>query len=96
MQRGCEEVAKAIQKAIGGEIKTIDAVIGGWEHKLGGVRDIGGTIFKNPAGAGSAWFSHAVVVQGGRVYDGLTGPAGQPINEYKDRWQYKDAIKFGF
>ena len=63
---------------------------------MGGIRNIGGKKFINPAGQGSAWFEHHVVVKGGKVFDALTGPKGQAIKAYKARWQYSDALNWGF
>lgn len=32
----------------------------------------------------------------GRVYDGFTGRGGETIAEYKAKWDWPDAINFGF
>jgi hypothetical protein len=37
-----------------------------------------------------------VVVKDGMVYDALTGPTGMAISAYKQRWEYADALTFGF
>jgi hypothetical protein len=94
-QNGCEGVAKAIQKAIGGEIKTFQSPAGR-DGVLGGVKNSAGN-FVNPAGASrKGWYSHSVVVKDGRVYDAFTGPSGKTISEYKALWEYGDVINFGF
>lgn len=52
-------------------------------------------MFKNPAGSAAAGWTDHVVVKGGRVYDALTGPAGQTIADYKARWAGAAALFFG-
>jgi hypothetical protein len=94
-QSGCVDVAKSIQKAIGGEIKTFKSPAGP-NGVLGYVKNSAGK-FVNPAGTSArGWFSHTVVVKDGRVYDALTGSAGKTISEYKALWEYGDVINFGF
>jgi hypothetical protein len=79
-QSGCEGVAKAIQSEIGGAVQQITPAAGRF---LGQVRNAAGE-FVNPAGAKAlGWSDHYVVVQGGRVFDALTGPQGLGISEYK-------------
>ncbi len=91
---GCDSVAADIQRSIGGELGHISPPAGApW---LGGVRDHGGK-FVNPAGAsGTGWGHHTVVVKNNRVYDALTGPAGEAINTYKSRFQYASALNWSF
>jgi RHS repeat-associated protein len=91
-QSGCEAVAESIQKAIGGEIVTIRPLAG---ECLGPVRNAAGE-FVNPAGEAGGWAFHQFVVQGGQIFDALTGPLGQEIAEYQARWLYADAIAWGF
>jgi len=92
-QSGCQAVAEAIQSEIGGEVQHIVPTVGNY---LGPVRSAAGE-WVNPAGAKAAgWFDHYVVVNGGRVFDALTGPEGLAISEYKALYQYADAIQFGF
>jgi RHS repeat-associated protein len=80
---GCGEAAEQIQKYVGGDIKTI------FPKKpnpfLGPYR-----------GSGWRWPYHKVVVSGGRVYDAFTGSQGEPIDVYKSKWLFNDAIDFGF
>lgn len=91
---GCVEAAAEIQKQIGGKISVIKPRFG---RLLGGVREIDGGPFKNPAeNLREGWFNHNVVVKDGKVYDMLTGPAGQSISAYKARWEFADVIDFGF
>jgi hypothetical protein len=91
-QNGCEGVAQAIQKAFGGEIK----VITGPSKFLGSVRNSAGE-FVNPAGnLAPGWRNHHVVVKDGRVYDALTGPNGMDASAYKQLWEYRDVLNFGF
>jgi hypothetical protein len=42
------------------------------------------------------WAYHEVVVKDGRVFDLTTGHKGLSIDEYKQLWQYFDAIDSGF
>ena len=79
---GCEDVAKRIQGAIGGDIHRIAPRPGRF---LGPHR-----------GRPTEWAHHEVVVKDSRVYDALTGPDGLPIDEYKELWEYADDIDFGF
>jgi len=80
---GCDDVAKQIQKHIGGEVKTIVPSEPG--------------VFLGPyRGHDIMWGYHKVVVKDGRVYDAFTGHQGMAINDYKKLWQHADSIKFGF
>jgi RHS repeat-associated protein len=79
---GCDDVAKQIQKHIGGEIIEIVPAQGKF---LGAYR-----------GHDFGWYYHKVVVKGGHVYDAFTGHQGLPIIDYKKLWQFADSIKFGF
>lgn len=92
---GCEGVARQIQQAVGGDIRVIrprgDAPV------LGGVRNLGERSFRNPSGGiVRGWAEHHVVVRDGRVFDAFTGPEGEAIDVYKSRWEFPDAIHFGF
>lgn len=81
-ERGCEAIARQIQRHIGGDIVRItprDAPI------LGGFR-----------GKNWQWGYHEVVIKDGRVFDITTGHKGLPIDEYRKLWQYPDSIDFGF
>lgn len=46
-------------------------------------------------GTNPDWAHHDVVLKDGRVYDAFTGSDGLPLDEYKQLWQYPDAINFG-
>jgi RHS repeat-associated protein len=93
---GCQEVAAAIQGKIGGTVHEIKPKAGP-RAVLGRVKDPGGTEFKNPTGgAQTGWGNHYVVVKDGRAYDLLTGPKGEPLDAYKGRFEYSDAIHFGW
>ena len=90
--RDCEAAARAIQKAVGGEIK----VITGPGRFLGQVRNSAGQ-FVNPAGEKAlGWSVHHVVLKDGIVYDALTGPEGMVASAYKALWQDAAALNFGF
>jgi len=80
---GCEKCAENIQNEIGGDIVRIQPMPA--PPILGGYR-----------GANPGWAHHEVVVKDGMVFDSFTGSKGLPISEYKDLWQYPDAINFGF
>ena len=89
---GCESVAQAIQKAIGGEVKVITSP----GRYLGRMRNAAGELV-NPAGDKAlGWANHHVVVKGGMVYDAITGPNGMAASTYKQLWEYADALNFGF
>ena len=79
---GCEKFASNLQKKIGGVIYRIKPKFGNY---LGGYRD-----------AQPGWSHHDVVVKESKVYDAFTGGKGENISEYKKKWQYSDAIDFGF
>jgi hypothetical protein len=79
---GCDDVAKQIQKHIGGEVKRILPAEGQF---LGAYR-----------GHNPRWYFHEVVVKDGRIYDAFTGHQGLAINEYKKLWEFADKINFGF
>jgi RHS repeat-associated protein len=83
VRSGCEDIARQIQRHIGGTIHTITPKKG--MPSLGGFR-----------GQSPGWASHDVVVREGRVYDASTGHKGLPIDEYKLLWEYPDVIDFGF
>ena len=80
---GCEKCAQDIQSGIGGEIIRI--------KPMDGIPSLGGFKGSNPG-----WAHHEVVVKEGRVYDAFGPSEGLTIQEYKDQFQYSDAIDFGF
>ncbi|EDS6039378.1 hypothetical protein ZL39_002580 [Salmonella enterica subsp. enterica] len=45
-------------------------------------------------GTNPDWAHHDIVLKDGRVYDAFTGSDGLPLDEYKQLWQYPDAINF--
>ena len=79
---GCDSCARDIWRNIGGEIHAISPLEGSF---LGAHR-----------GINHGWSYHQVVVSNGRVYDAFTGSRGLTIRDYKNLWQYQDAISFGF
>ncbi|MBU6408492.1 MAG: transposase, partial [Alphaproteobacteria bacterium] len=81
-QTDCEQVAREIQRRVGGDIYRI--------QPSEGVR------LRQFRGQNTGWAYHDVVVRNGRVYDLTTGGRGLPAEEYKQLWQYRDAINFGF
>jgi hypothetical protein len=82
---GCEDVALDIRSTLGCYAEIYVVTPNPPNPQLGPYRDVG-----------QGWDEHHVVVKNGRVYDGF-GPAdGLPIDEYKDLWEYKDDINFGF
>ncbi len=80
---GCEEAAKKIHKAIGGDIMTISSPIPG--TNLGGV-NVSGTLV--------TWFNHQAVKKGNMIYDEITGPAGMLFEDYKKLFQHGDELLF--
>jgi RHS repeat-associated protein len=86
---GCERVAAEIQSKIGGETKTVTNKF----NPPGG---------KNPFWLGkyrdqdTLWKEHTVVVRDGRVYDAFTDRYGEPIDQWKNRWDDPDMLNFGF
>jgi RHS repeat-associated protein len=85
---GCEDVATSIHDAIGGEVKR-------FAHKEIPGFARGATL--GPRGKqDTEWYFHEVVVKDGKVYDAMTGPEGQPIDDYKKEWEYRNDIDFGF
>ena len=80
---GCEDFALWVQKKIGGDIARIRP-------------DFGAPSLGKYRGTNPGWAYHDVVVKDGRVYDAFTGSDGLPLQEYKELWQYPDAINFGF
>ncbi|MFD0402308.1 polymorphic toxin-type HINT domain-containing protein [Kitasatospora sp. NPDC127121] len=86
---GCEDVAKQIQKKLGG----------GQIYRLSNVMNPPGK--DNLYGIGpymeteQGWFTHDVVVRDGRVYDGFSGRTGVPMDEFNARWGYgHDILKW--
>lgn len=83
----CDDVAAAIQAAIGGEIKTFTPPFGAPLFPAGAYR----------LGTNTPWYYHTVVVKDGRVYDEFTPAGGLPIDEWKQLWgDLADDIDFGF
>ncbi|WP_344449826.1 Hint domain-containing protein [Actinocorallia aurantiaca] len=78
---GCEDVARTIQRVIGGERMRITDRYGA--PTLGKYR-----------GQDSFWGHHDVVVKDGRVYDAWTGPEGEPMDVYRSRFEYGDDLVF--
>jgi hypothetical protein len=82
---GCDEFAEALQKRIGGEIKTFkpsDSTL--WEA---------GTYFPNNV---EVWYHHTVVVRNGQVFDQFF-PKGISIVDWKRMWGNAGKnIDFGF
>jgi len=78
---GCEETAVDIQKTIGGDRYRITDQYNA--PSLGKYR-----------GQDTYWDHHDVVVLDGRVYDDWTGPEGQPMDEYRNEFQYGDDLNF--
>ena len=84
---GCDEFASQFARANGGEVFTI--------KPPSGLR-----VFADDAyalGPGEPWFHHTVVVKNGLVFDQFTGPAGMPIDVWKQQWgDLAEEIHFGF
>ncbi|MFC9690939.1 LamG-like jellyroll fold domain-containing protein [Kribbella sp. NPDC056951] len=81
---GCEEVARDIQRRIGGDIHRIESPIGP-KGTLGRYRD-----------EWTQWRHHDVVVRNGRVYDGFSDRRGVPIDKYKQLWKDLESGEFPF
>jgi hypothetical protein len=79
----CPEDSMRIHTVLGGETRNIRPPIG--LSALGGYR-----------GYDARWGQHLVVVKDGRVYDPWTGRYGEPVTVYKARWEWGDALVFGF
>jgi len=84
-QDNCTQCAQEIQGIMGGERAMI-------RPNAPGAKVLGPSA-NNPGGD---WAYHDVVVSGGRVYDGFTGPNGLPFDQFKAQFDYPDAIDFGF
>ncbi len=85
---GCEKVARAIQKRIGGRIGRIEPN-----------REMPQAVQLTVDGVSPGWGHHEVVIKNGRVYDLLTGPEGQAIDVYKARFldrYHPPAVLFSF
>ncbi|WP_329404853.1 polymorphic toxin-type HINT domain-containing protein [Streptomyces melanogenes] len=78
---GCEKVADHIQSVIGGDIMRITDRYGA--PHLGKYR-----------GIVSGWNYHDVVVKEGRVFDATTGRRGEPIDQYRENFEYGDDLIF--
>ena len=87
VHNGCNEFARALQKKIGGEIKTFaprrrGTVIPADAYKLG---------------PNEPWAYHTVVEKDGKVFDEFTPAGGMPIGEWKQQWgDFADELDFGF
>ncbi|WP_437814639.1 RHS repeat domain-containing protein [Sorangium sp. So ce1078] len=81
-ERGCESIARQIQKQIGGDVVRITPKD---TPGLGAFR-----------GKNWGWSHHEVVVKDGRVYDLTTGHEGMTIPEYKMLWEFSNDVNFGF
>jgi RHS repeat-associated protein len=81
-ERGCEAVARDIQKLIGGDVVRITPK----ETRLL-------PEFRNHSWG---WFHHEVVLRDGLVYDATTGGAGLSTSGYKALWQFPEEVSFGF
>lgn len=86
---GCEDVAKDIQKRLGG----------GQIYRLSNAENPPGK--DNFYGLGpymdkeQGWYTHDVVVYDGRVYDGFTDRMGVSMEEFESRWGYgADILKW--
>ena len=80
---GCEDVARQIQKLIGGDVIRLMPQAG--IPMLGAYR-----------GHFPFWFYHEVVLKNGRVYDLFTGFKGLTVSEFKQLWSSARWIEFGF
>lgn len=78
----CEACADAIQDEIGGDIYRIEDGSGA------------PTLGKSRHDPDAKWFYHFTVLNQGRAYDGFTGRAGMPFNDYRAQWEYGDYLKF--
>ncbi|MGX4733668.1 RHS repeat-associated core domain-containing protein [Kitasatospora griseola] len=83
---GCEDVAKKIQKKLGG----------GQIYRLSNIMNPPGNDNKFGLGpymeTSQDWFTHDVVVRDGRVYDGFSGRNGASMDEFNARWGYGHEI----
>ncbi|MFB8177369.1 hypothetical protein ACFC8N_15125 [Streptomyces sp. NPDC055966] len=78
---GCEQVAESIQQSIGGNRMRVTDRYGA--PTLGKYRE-----------QDSFWGHHDVVVKDGRVYDAWTGSEGEPLDEYRGKFEYGDDLVF--
>jgi RHS repeat-associated protein len=78
---GCEDVAQDIQSRIGGQIYQAKPPTGA--SNLGPYR-----------GQDSFWGHHEFVVKDGYAYDAWTGPQGEPLQTYMERFEWWDVIDF--
>ena len=74
-------VAEGIQSRIGGQIYEAKPPTGA--SNLGPYR-----------GQDSFWAKHEFVVKDGYAYDSWTGPQGEPLQTYMERFEYWDVIDF--
>ena len=88
----CEENAQRLHRASGGAVHRIAPT------KIEGLpaalqpRVLGRSANNLPGD----WKHHDVVVVGDRVYDEFTGPAGLPLADYKEQFDERDQLDFGF
>lgn len=85
MKSGCEDVAKAVQEEIGGQIYEITSKLQN-TSSIGPVNYSGGTV--------TGWGHHVAVIKDGIVYDGLTGSNGMPEEIYQKMFEYWDVLNF--
>ncbi|GAA2114395.1 RHS repeat-associated core domain-containing protein [Streptomyces synnematoformans] len=78
---GCEDVARKIQSQIGGTRYRITDSYGA--PSLGKYR-----------GEDTMWAHHDVVIRDGRVYDAWTSRYGEPLDQYRSRFEYGDDLRF--
>ncbi|WP_143676007.1 hypothetical protein, partial [Streptomyces milbemycinicus] len=78
---GCEDVAREIQRRIGGERMRITDSMGA--PQIGKYR-----------GQDTFWGHHDVLVKNGRVYDSWTGRKGESMDEYLAHWEYGEYLRF--
>lgn len=79
----CDDCAKAIQEAVGGDILKVSNPRG---LKLGPVKVGDETV--------NEWYYHKAVLKDNMVYDRITGPDGMHIDDYKGLFEYADDLTF--
>jgi hypothetical protein len=85
IKNGCEDVAKEIHSAIGGDFLEITNPISfrGNSLQLGPVK-----------GQSLGWYDHVAVIKNGIVFDRLTGVYGMELSKYKLLFEYGTDLKF--
>ncbi len=58
--------------------------------------EAGGRFLGSYRDSPTGWFSHVVVVKNGRIYDGFGPETGLEVEDYKNLWEYADAINWPF